>query len=197
MTPSTILSLQSTPHRARSRAAVNRANAQRSTGPRSESGKQRSSMNALRHGLTSQTALLPSEDPDAYRRHADEFFNEYQPEGSTEKQLVRELADTSWRLNRVPAIEAALLQRASDPATEEARINFDIVDALHAIASLGLLSARLSRQFQKTLEQLRALQAARREQQERDLKRAAALLELHKAKRNPLRSGPGWVRFFK
>jgi hypothetical protein len=142
-------------------------------------------MNALRHGLTSQTALLPSEDPDAYRRHADEFFKEYQPEGSTEKQLVRELADTSWRLNRVPAIEAALLQRASDPATEEARINFDIVDALHAIASLGLLSARLSRQFQKTLEQLRALQAARREQHERDLKRAAALLELHKVKGTP------------
>ncbi len=39
---------------------------------------------------------------------------------------------------------------------------------------------RLSRQFQKVLEQLREIQAERRHEQERDLKRAAALLELHK-----------------
>ena len=32
------------------RAAVNKANAQKSTGPRTEAGKQRSSLNALRHG---------------------------------------------------------------------------------------------------------------------------------------------------
>jgi len=48
------------------RAAVNRANAQRSTGPRTEAGKQHSALNALRHGLTAQTAVLPSEDPAAY-----------------------------------------------------------------------------------------------------------------------------------
>ena len=35
-----------------SRASINRANAQRSTGPRTESGKKVSSLNALRHGLT-------------------------------------------------------------------------------------------------------------------------------------------------
>jgi hypothetical protein len=39
---------------------------------------------------------------------------------------------------------------------------------------------RLSRQFQKTLQQLREIQAERRERQEHGLKRAAALLELHK-----------------
>jgi len=32
------------------RAAVNKANAQHSTGPRTEAGKQRSKLNALRHG---------------------------------------------------------------------------------------------------------------------------------------------------
>jgi hypothetical protein len=42
------------------RAAINRANAQHSTGPRTESGKQRSSLNALRHGLT---APQPSSPP--------------------------------------------------------------------------------------------------------------------------------------
>jgi hypothetical protein len=51
------------------RAAINRANSQQSTGPRTESGKQRSSLNALRHGLTAQSAVLPSEDPAAYEAH--------------------------------------------------------------------------------------------------------------------------------
>jgi hypothetical protein len=40
------------------RVAINRANSQHSTGPRTESGKQRSSLNALRHGLTARTAVL-------------------------------------------------------------------------------------------------------------------------------------------
>jgi hypothetical protein len=48
------------------RAAINRANSAHSTGPRTESGKQRSSQNALSHGLTARTAVLPTEDPDAY-----------------------------------------------------------------------------------------------------------------------------------
>jgi hypothetical protein len=46
-------------------------------------------------------------------------------------------------------------------------------------------SQRLSRQFQKTLDQLREIQAERHLQQQRALKRAAALLELHKHKGIP------------
>ena len=65
------------------RAAVNRANSAHSTGPRTESGKQRSSLNALSHGLTARTAVLPTEDPDTYQRHIQQFLDEYQPANST------------------------------------------------------------------------------------------------------------------
>ena len=44
------------------RDEVNRANALLSTGPKTEEGKQRSSLNALRHGLTGQTVVMPTED---------------------------------------------------------------------------------------------------------------------------------------
>jgi len=160
--------------------AINRANSQHSTGPRTEEGKARSSQNALRHGLLSRTPVLRSEDQAAYEQHCRQFFDEHRPATPTETQLTQELADTSWRLNRVPALEAELLNRAAHPANEEAAIAFDIVDAHRAISILSLHSARLSRQFQRALEQLREIQSDRLARRERDLKDAAAVSEVHK-----------------
>jgi hypothetical protein len=156
------------------RATINRANSQHSTGPRTEAGKQRSSLNALSHGLTARTAVLPSEDPAAYEQHCRQFRDEYQPATPTESQLVQELADTSWRLNRIPLFEAALLTHTANPES-----------LIPALSILGLHGARLSRQFQKALDQLRTLQSERRHQERRQLREAADLLELHKHKGIP------------
>ena len=155
----------------KSRVAVNRANALHSTGPRTTAGKQRSSLNAVTHGLTARSPVLATEDPAAYQRHSRQFFDEYQPATPTETQLTQELVDTAWRLNRIPLLEAELFSQNPNPQT-----------LIPQIATLGMHSQRLSRQFQKALDQLREIQAERRLQQERDLKRAAALLELHKHK---------------
>jgi hypothetical protein len=156
------------------RAAINRANSEHSTGPRTDAGKQRSSLNALRHGLTAQTAVLPTEDPIAYQKHCRQFVDEHQPATATETHLVQELADTSWRLNRIPILEARLIAEVPSPQS-----------LVPHLAALGLHGARLSRQFQKALEQLREIQLDRRERQHRDLKDAAAMLEHHKHKGIP------------
>ena len=161
------------------RAAINRSNAQHSTGPRTGEGKARSSQNALRHGLSSRTAVLPSEDQAAYQQHCRQFFDEYHPATSTETQLTQELADIAWRLNRVPALEADLLNRAVKAMEPD-------IDALHrTLSTLGLHGARLSRQFQKTLQQLREIQSDRLARRAQDLKQAAGILELHKHKGLP------------
>ena len=151
------------------RAATNRANAANSTGPRTDSGRQRSSMNALTHGLTARAPVLPTENAAAYRDHCRQFRDEYQPSTPTETQLVQELADTAWRQNRIPQLEADLLARHTR-----------ITESHHALATLSTHSQRLSRQFHKTLDQLRALQSDRRTREAHDLKQAAALLEMHK-----------------
>jgi hypothetical protein len=178
------------------RSVINRANAQHSTGPRSAIGKQHSSLNAITHGLTSQSPVLPAEDLAAFNSHAQAFFDEYQPKGATEKQLVHDLAATSWRINRIPTLERDLLMlHATAPAGS---INVDlpdlktclaVEDALRrqerSLANLSVHGNRLSRQFHKTLDQLREIQAVRRETEERDLKNAAAILELHKHKGIP------------
>jgi hypothetical protein len=148
---------------------ANRGNALLSTGPRTTAGKQHSSLNATTHGLTSQSPVIATEDPAAYQLHCRQLFEEYQPATPTETQLVQELADTAWRLNRIPLLEAAVLDRAAD-----------IVDAHRALATLGMHYQRLSRQFQKSLAMLREIQADRAHHERRDLNDAAALLEFHK-----------------
>src|SRR4029077_11738631 len=153
------------------RAAVNRANSQRSTGPRTESGKQRAKLNAIKHGLTAQNPVLPTEDLAAFHRHVQQFLDEYQPATPTETQLVHELANLAWRHNRAPLLEAPLFEDAATPQL-----------LVQSISALGVHSQRLSRQFQKTLDQLRALQSDRREREQRELKDAAVVLEFHKRK---------------
>jgi hypothetical protein len=182
MSTTPITSLQGSPV---DRTAINRANSRHSTGPRTDSGKQRSSLNALRHGLTAASAVLASEDRAAYDTHCRGFFDEYRPATPTETQLTQELADTAWRINRIPSLEAALLDRSANPPNEQARIDFDIVDAHRALATLGLHYQRLSRQLQKTVDHLREIQSERRRQEKRDLEHAAAILELHKRKGIP------------
>jgi hypothetical protein len=167
------------------RIAINRANARHSTGPRTEAGKQRSALNAVRHGLTAATVVLPSEDPAQYEAHHRQFLDEYQPATPTEHQLVQELVDTSWRLNRIPLLEADLLGRAKNPPNEQAAIDFDIVDAQRLISGINIQGTRLSRQFQKTLDKLREIQKDRHDRERRDLRDAAALLVLYKHKGQP------------
>ena len=180
----------------RDRAAINRANASHSTGPRTDAGKKRASLNALRHGLTGHTIVLPSEDLTAYQRHCAAFFEEHQPQGATESQLVQTLADTAWQLNRVPALEANLFSLGI--ADHSASIDASHPDAQNALAmaaafvqharafnALSTHAQRLSRTFERTLKLLLELQAARRRDEKRDLQRAADLAELNQLEDQP------------
>jgi hypothetical protein len=155
-------------------AEINRANAQHSTGPVTELGKQKSSLNALRHGLTSQLVVLPSEDLETYKTHMRNCTAEYKPKTFTETHLVQILADTLWRLNRVAALETNLLTVSviesttcpMEEAPEDVQFALTMAAALEkttkALNNLSLHSQRLHRQLDKTLKTLRELQATRK-----------------------------------
>ena len=66
---------------------------------------------------TAQTVVLPTEDPEAYNRHIQQFVDEYAPATATETQLVHEIANTAWRLNRIPFLEAELFSQDPNPQT--------------------------------------------------------------------------------
>jgi len=176
--------------RAADRVEGNRANAQKSTGPRTEAGKQRSKLNALRHGLTGQTVVLPTEDHSAYQRHSQAFLDEYRPQGATETQLVQSITDISWQLNRAAAVETNLFSlgitemedriRANHPQAEDAlAMALAFREHNRAFANLGVYRQRLTRQFERTLILLRQIQAERRANEERQLDNAAKILKMH------------------
>jgi hypothetical protein len=187
--------------RATNRAAVNKANAQKSTGPRTAAGKQRSSLNALRHGLTGHTIVLPTEDQSAYQRHSQAFLDEYRPKGATETQLVQSLLDSSWQLNRAAAVETNLFSLGITEMEDHIRANHPEAEAAlamalayrehnRAFANISTYRQRLTRQFERTLVLLRNIQAERRKNEERQLDDAAKILKMHKDESFPNQPAP-------
>jgi hypothetical protein len=156
---------------------ANQENAQLSTGPKTEAGKATSAMNAVRTGLTGRTVLLPSDDVAAYQTHLTVYENEFQPIGLRERELVQSIADTQWRLQRIPGLEMAIYAKGRDefadqfndlsPEVRNARI--DLETTLHyqkPLRNLQLQESRLRRQREKDMAELKSLQHERREAME-------------------------------
>jgi hypothetical protein len=88
---------------------ANRANALKSTGPRTSSGKAASSRNALKHGVLSwQPVLLPGESPDTWRQFARAIVLQLGPQGPVEAMYAGRIALLLWRLQRVARHQSAL-----------------------------------------------------------------------------------------
>ena len=153
------------------RTKINRKNSKHSTGPKTQEGKKKSSLNALRHGLTGQVVVMPTEDLQLYQSHVESFEEEYNPATATEQHLVQALADTSWRLNRVAALETNLLSPAASLESQ-----------CKALANLSMHSQRLSRQFERTVTQLRDLQKIRLEKEADDLKDLLAIQDMYESR---------------
>jgi hypothetical protein len=84
---------------------ANRANAQKSTGPKTEAGKKRSSLNAIRHGLTGQVVVLPEEDRQAFNQLLDKTIAELQVRGEHELQLAKTYCMSLWNIQRAMAVQ--------------------------------------------------------------------------------------------
>src|SRR5205814_3239946 len=95
----------------RKRVRANRRNAKKSTGPKTVEGKRIVSRNALVHGLRSQHFLiLPYENSAEYREFEEAMERDCLPQGILQRQVVHQITQISWKLRRIPAIEASLLK---------------------------------------------------------------------------------------
>ena len=167
---------------------ANRQNAMKSTGPRTAAGKSVTRMNAVSHGLRAEQILIPGEDENEFAQLKEQLFEQFQPEGVLEEQLLDEILAGIWRKRRLVRVEAGILTRQmfddrehswfwaeieddedeEEGLTKEERASRELVALGKAFAwsanQLSLLSryeTGISRGAQRAVLELRRLHAAR------------------------------------
>jgi len=87
---------------------ANRENAKKSTGPRTVSGKEKVSGNALSHGLTAEKHVIIGESIEEFNALKESMFQVYKPDGVCEEEIFIKLIELLWRLRRVGLIETGI-----------------------------------------------------------------------------------------
>lgn len=92
--------------------SANRANARKSTGPKTQAGKEASRRNSLVHGLTAEVLLLDHEDSADFEALRDAIYEAYlspPPRDAVGLEMADQLVMALWRMRRIPAFERALV----------------------------------------------------------------------------------------
>jgi hypothetical protein len=170
-------------------------------GPKTEAGKQRTRLNAYKHGLTGEIHLFTPEEHEAFDAHCKNIVEALAPVGNLEKQLAQSIAEGHWRLNRAHAIESgifALGQMADEsdqaelqsdpPEIDEPELAQSLSQARTWLADgrqiqlLSLYEQRIQRSIGRSMAELRALQAVRLAARQQAVEEAILLSELAKTK---------------
>jgi hypothetical protein len=91
---------------------ASRANAQKSTGPRTTAGKATSRFNALKHGIYAVHQIMFDETPEDLAELSAEYHELCSPADAKQRLLVDTLVHNEWRLRRMRRVEAELWQTA-------------------------------------------------------------------------------------
>jgi hypothetical protein len=111
--------LKGSPMTTEAQIEANRANAQKSTGPRTPEGKATVAQNAVKHGLLARTAVLHGEDWEHYTCFSEELMDELYPDGVMEQELADRIVDLSWRLRRAALSQNAVFEALYDQYVAE------------------------------------------------------------------------------
>lgn len=133
--------------------ASNRRNAKRSTGPKSQRGKQVVKRNALKHGLLSQDVVIQTgdgkEDPAEFNALTTQLGAQFQPEGILEEMLVERIAVCYWRLRRALKCEIGEIRKQLDSAVW--RWVFKAADQFRETKEFGALGVGREKLEQSTM----------------------------------------------
>ena len=134
--------------------AANRANAQRSTGPRTDPGKAKTRQNALRHGLCAGIPKMTDESDEQMDSLLDMLREEHEPVGATEEILVYKMAEHFFFGKRASYLLSEQLDWADKGSENGPRIALML--RYHTSSDRG---------YDKALGELRKVQTERRLQE--------------------------------
>ena len=140
------------------RSESSRINGAKSRGPVTPEGKQRSSMNAVKHGLLAKGICLNIEKTEVFEELLADFSTRFQPADNVELRLVEQAALAQFRYERVAAsTESSMFVLKMDEQAPEVARQYERVDpptrfaiAFTALANEGN-SIQLMLRYQQTM----------------------------------------------
>ena len=151
-------------HPTRAQSAASRLNGACSAGPITDTGKARSALNGVRHGLTDRTFfLLPDEDLEEFRQHEAQWLAEWQPRDLAEREAALAAARAMWRELRGDRLEALVLGElfAAGRIADAAEREVARAVAFRQLGTLLRYQARIARELRAAMATLDALRQRR------------------------------------
>jgi hypothetical protein len=142
---------------------ANRRNAQSSTGPKTEAGKNHSRLNALKHGVLASVLIVSAgalEDPADFEELVRALTGDLEPVGKLEEMLVEKIAICWWRQRRALRYEARKInERSCDRKPNQDPFALPIDTELNKVLRY---EASIQRQLVHAINQLERMQRARK-----------------------------------
>ena len=189
---------------------ANRANAAKSTGPRSDAGKSKCRLNAIRDNISAQILTLSDRDRAIFEKLKAEHVADLAPKTVSESKLADAIAWDTWRLDRLRANEMNIYALAADRAArkesdsgadddpEDALTDPDLQTAISNAQTartqakrfelMSLYEQRMTRSLHRNRHALRELQADRNRKFERDKREEVILARLENLKDLPYKA---------
>jgi hypothetical protein len=166
---------------------ANQLNSLKSTGPKTEAGKNVAKFNARRHGLTGQFYCMSQQDEEAYKTFEGSMLASLNPDGAYETQLAITITQDHWRLNRSRAVEFNLFGRGHDEfgdsidaPSENTHAAGTMADTFSAedrvFGNIALYETRIHRMIAKNEKRLDEIKAVRLAAEARALDEAELLV---------------------
>jgi hypothetical protein len=156
----------------REQVQANRRNAKKSTGPRTQAGKDASKMNAIRHGILARSVVVPNlEAEEEWTEHRRGVIESLAPVGGLEEALAARIAEILWRIRRVGWHERnEVLKNYAESAPvywfelqDRGEAGGRELPGLPQLAAIARYEAHLQRSLMQTTRELDRLQSKRRE----------------------------------
>lgn len=107
---------------------IARHNGALAAGSKSPEGIQKSSMNAMRHGLTAKALVLTNESPEQFTALHRTYREKFQPQDGVETDLIDQMVAAQWRLRRIWSMQTAALDLKMDQQEAEIAEKFTSID---------------------------------------------------------------------
>jgi hypothetical protein len=142
---------------------ANQENAQRSTGPRTPEGKARVRLNAVKHGLSGQHLVIPTEELPEFEAFRDDLLEHLDPANPLEAGICIRLIAALWRAQRCGRLETAGFHMGApsvkvSPEVPAAVLPIGILERYgHLFSLVSRYEEKHERSFYRALQQLLAL----------------------------------------